>query len=145
MFYQFFLSSQQKQSVIISNKDGRYEVPHKLPDDLERNLRTFKYQRIIAQCQVFLQKQKCFQYQQKTREIQKLNFPLSALFIMKTRICLKRFFRGCPQRQFFVSNLPQSRSKQISLTVLVNVRSLTQFQLEGRATKLQKSAKICLT
>ena len=34
MFDQIFLSSQVKQSVIISNKHGIYELPHKLPNDL---------------------------------------------------------------------------------------------------------------
>ena len=34
MFYQVFLSPQVKRIVIISNKDGIYEVPHELPNDL---------------------------------------------------------------------------------------------------------------
>ena len=34
MFYQIFLSPQVKQSVIISNKLGIYELPHELPNDL---------------------------------------------------------------------------------------------------------------
>ena len=35
MFYQIFLSTQVKQSVIISNKHGIYELPHKLPNDYD--------------------------------------------------------------------------------------------------------------
>ena len=34
IFYQIFYSSQMKQSVIISNKYGIYELPHELPNDL---------------------------------------------------------------------------------------------------------------
>ena len=36
MFYQIFLSPQVKQSAIISNKhkQGVYELPHELPNDL---------------------------------------------------------------------------------------------------------------
>ena len=33
----------------------------------------------------------------------------------------------------------------IFLTVLINLMSLTQFKPKIRATKLQKSAKVCLT
>ena len=31
MFYQIFISTQVKRSVIISNKQGVYELPHELP------------------------------------------------------------------------------------------------------------------
>ena len=34
MYYQIFLSSQVKQIVIISNKNGIYELPHELPNNL---------------------------------------------------------------------------------------------------------------
>ena len=34
MFDQIFLSPQVKQSVIISNEHGIYELPHELPNDL---------------------------------------------------------------------------------------------------------------
>ena len=34
MFYQIFLSPKVKQSTIISNKQGVYELPHKLTKDL---------------------------------------------------------------------------------------------------------------
>ena len=34
MFYQVFLSPQVKRSAIISNKEGVYELPHELPNDL---------------------------------------------------------------------------------------------------------------
>ena len=34
MFYQIFLSAQVKQIMIISNKHGIYELPHKLPNKL---------------------------------------------------------------------------------------------------------------
>ena len=34
MFYQIFLSLQVKRSMIISKKQGVYELPHELPKDL---------------------------------------------------------------------------------------------------------------
>ena len=34
IFYQVFFSPQVKQSVIISNKHGIYELPHELTNDL---------------------------------------------------------------------------------------------------------------
>ena len=34
MLYQVFLSPQVKQSTVISNKQGVYELPHELPNDL---------------------------------------------------------------------------------------------------------------
>ena len=34
MFYQIFLQPQVKRSAIISNKQGIYELPHELPNDL---------------------------------------------------------------------------------------------------------------
>ena len=37
MFYEIFLSSQVKRSVIITNKHGIYELPHELPKDIIRN------------------------------------------------------------------------------------------------------------
>ena len=36
MFYQNSLSPQVKRSVIISNKHGINELPHKLPNDISR-------------------------------------------------------------------------------------------------------------
>ena len=36
MFDQIFLSLQVKRRVIISNKNGIYELSHKLPNDLRR-------------------------------------------------------------------------------------------------------------
>ena len=34
MFYQIFLSPQVKRSMIISNKEGAFELPHELLNDL---------------------------------------------------------------------------------------------------------------
>ena len=34
MFYQIFLSPQVERSAIISNKQGVYELPHELPNDV---------------------------------------------------------------------------------------------------------------
>ena len=49
---------------------------------------------------VFLPKRKSFQYYQKANEKQKLNFSCSALFYMKTRVCLKYFVLDCKFSNF---------------------------------------------
>ena len=64
---------------------------------------------------------------------------------METRVFLKYFARGYLWKQFFAYNLPQARSNLICLTILVTLRSLTQFSPKTRATTLQKSAETCLT
>ena len=55
MFDQIFLSPQEKQRVIISNKHDIYELPHELPNDLRlrirksgNNRKISKLHRIIA-------------------------------------------------------------------------------------------------
>ena len=48
MFYQIFLLPQMKQTAIISNKHGKYELPHELPNDLRlRILISGKSQNIL--------------------------------------------------------------------------------------------------
>ena len=47
MFYQILLSPEVKRSVIISNKQGVYELPHELPNDLR-----------LKNCQIFGNKEK---------------------------------------------------------------------------------------
>ena len=64
---------------------------------------------------------------------------------MKTRVSLKYFVSDCIWNAFFDSNLPQTPSNLISLTILVTLRPFTLFQPKIRAIKLQKSDKICLT
>ena len=39
MFYRIFLSPQVKRSVIISSKQGVYELPHELPNNLRLRIR----------------------------------------------------------------------------------------------------------
>ena len=46
---------------------------------------------------------------------------------------------------FFAFNFPQTHLNSISLTILVTLRPLTQFEPKNRTTNLQKSAKISLT
>ena len=60
---------------------------------------------------------------------------------MKTRAIPIYLFHDCLWKQFFASNLPQSPSILIFLTI----RLFTQFEFKIRATKLQKRAKFCLT
>ena len=53
MFDQILLSPQVKQTVIISNKHGIYELPHKLPNEIRKlgNIRKIsKLHTIIPKC-----------------------------------------------------------------------------------------------
>ena len=74
---------------------------------------------MIAQCPVFLRKSKFCQYQQKHLAKKKLNFSRSALFHMKTKVCLKQFVHDCLQIHFFASNLPQAPYNLICLSIFV--------------------------
>ena len=51
MFYQNFLSPQEKQIVIISNKHDIYELPHELPNDLR--LRILENLDILRRSEIF--------------------------------------------------------------------------------------------
>ena len=101
---------QVKRIVIISNKHGIYELPHKLLKQLR--LRTLgnltkisKLDRIIAWCSVLLSKLKFCQYYQKILEKWKLNFSYKVLFQRKTTVCLKYFGWDCLCKQYFPSSL----------------------------------------
>ena len=48
IFYQIFLSSQVTRCVIITYKNGIYEVPHELPNDLR--LRILGNYKILGKC-----------------------------------------------------------------------------------------------
>ena len=48
MFYEIFLSPQVKQCVIITYKNGIYELPDELPNDLR--LRTLGNQEMSGEC-----------------------------------------------------------------------------------------------
>ena len=53
MVEQFFLSSQVKRSVIISNKYGMYELPHELPNDLKvQSCKSYNNKYLIASTQI---------------------------------------------------------------------------------------------
>ena len=61
MFYQFFLSQQEKQCMIITFKHGIYELPHDMPNNLKKlgNITKFlELHKIVAQCAVSLPKLK---------------------------------------------------------------------------------------
>ena len=122
---------QVKRIVIISNKHGIYELPHKLLKELR--LRTWgnlkkisKLDRIIAWCSALLSKLKFCQYYQKILEKWKLNFSGTVLFDRKTTLCLKYFGQDCLPKQFLAFNLPQGPFK-FDLTILVSLRTLIQF------------------
>ena len=84
MFGQFFLSLQVRGCAIISYKDGIYELPQELQNDLRLRMlrienikKVSKSHRMIAQCPVLLLKRKFCQYQQRTVEIKR--FPYCAI------------------------------------------------------------------
>ena len=122
---------QVKRIVIISNKHGIYELPHKLLKKFRLrtlgNLRKIsKLDRIIAWCSVLLSKLKFCQYYQKILEKWKLNFSGRVLFDRKTTLCLKYFGQDCPHKQFFAFNFPPGTFK-FDLTILVSLSTLIQF------------------
>ena len=47
MFYQICLSRQVKQSLIISNKQGVYQLPHELPNDLKNQEKSGKSGKVL--------------------------------------------------------------------------------------------------
>ena len=57
----------------------------------------------------------------------KLNGCRKVLFQMKTRVSVKYFVNDCLWKYFFVSNLLETPSNLIPLTILATLRSLTQF------------------
>ena len=63
----------------------------------------------------------------KKLENQNLNFSRGALFRMKTRVSLKYFVNDGLWKQFFASNLAQTLSNVISLTILVTLRPVREF------------------
>ena len=73
-----------------------------------------------------------------------MNFSRSALFHMKTRVCLKYFLNDCFWKQFFASKSPKTPSDLIYSTIFVTLRPLIQFSPEIGATNLQKSTRISL-
>ena len=75
---------------------------------------------------------------------QKLNFSISALFLMETRVCLNYFVNGYLWKNFFAFMSAQTTWNLISLTILVNLRPFTKFHPKIRAIKWQEIAKICL-
>ena len=61
---------------------------------------------------------------------------------MKTRVSLKYFVNGCLWKPFLASNSPQTPSNFISLTISLNLRPSTLFELKIRAAKFQKGPKV---
>ena len=75
---------------------------------------------------------------------QKLNCSRSALFHMKTRVCLKYSMKGCLGKQFFAFNSPQAPSSLSFLTNFVIQRLLTLFQPKISVVKFKKAPKCVL-
>ena len=106
----------------------------KSPGWLGLNFKKLKYirkiskrHRFIAQCSVFHPNSKLCQYQQKNIEKQKLNFSHSALFHMKTRVCLKYFVHYFVWKQLSLSTSSQIPLSLICWTILETLRLSTQF------------------
>ena len=134
ILYQVSFKPQEKRRVIISNKHGIYELPHEFPNNLglsnleirkyKENLKTSLNYSLVPSVNT---KMKFCQYYQKTAEKWKLNFSRSALFHKKSRVCLKYLVHGCLCKQMFPSNSTQVPLNLICLTILVTLRSLTEF------------------
>ena len=60
----------------------------------------------------------------KYLEKQKLNFPRSARFHMKTRVCPKYFVNDCLWKDFLSSDSPQTPLDMICLTTFLTLRLL---------------------
>ena len=71
---------------------------------------------------------------------QNLTFSRSALFHIKTIVCLEYFVNDCLRKQFLASDSLQTRPNWICLKILVTLKPLTQFWLKIRAANLQKKA-----
>ena len=111
LFYQIFLSPKGKRTIVISNKHGIYEFPRELQNDLRlRKLGNTKkisiIHRIIAQCSVFLTKQRFCQYQQKTLQKLQLNFSHSVLFHTNTAVSLIYFGQDCRRELWLFHTTP---------------------------------------
>ena len=81
---------------------------------------------------IFLYFAKSIYFLQETRLSHSTNKMYSGsasgvLFQMKTRVFLKYFVCSCLCTQFFASNSLQAPSNLICLTILLTLRSLTQF------------------
>ena len=152
MFYHIFFSLGMRQSAFISNKQGVYELPHKLLRELRFRIlgnkkksgksQYFQNYKLVPSLSV---KTKFFQYQPKTTEKQKLNPSRKALLHVKTKVSLKYLLNDCLWKHSFTANSPQIPSNLIWLTILVTLMPFTQFQPKIRATKFYKCPKNCLT
>ena len=80
MFHQIFLSPQVKRRVFISNKQGLYELPHELPNDLKLRILGNKEKKLA-----------------KNTEKEKMNPCHMALFHMKSTVCPKYPLNDCRQ------------------------------------------------
>ena len=132
MFYKIFRSPQVKRWLIITYKDGIYDLPVVLLNDLRlrklENIRKVsKLQRMIAQCPILLAKENFCQYQQKRLEKQQLNFSRSVLYFMKTRFTLKYIVTHSLWKSFLDPHLSHTHSNLISSTILVILRFSTLF------------------
>ena len=101
---------------------------------------------LLPSSQSSFQKKTFCQFQQKSPEKQKLNFSHSALFHMKTRVCLRYFVNenDCLWKQFLASNLPQIPSNLICLTNFVNLRPWYSLNLKLEQVICTKKLKMGL-
>ena len=57
---------------------------------------------------------------------------------MEARVRIKHFVNDCLWKHIFASNLPQTPSNLISLTILVALRPFTQFYLKFQQLSYKK-------
>ena len=75
---------------------------------------------------------------------QTLNFSRSALLNknMKTRVCLKYFVSDCPWKQLLASNLLQTPSNLLYLTIFVTLMPLALFNIKLEQLICKKALNI---
>ena len=134
MFYQIFLSPQVKRWVIITYKNGMYKLPHNLPNDLK--LRILGNQEISGKCLNFIESQPSAQSPRQNKSFVNISRKLLKKEIKLFRLCpisdqnqsqSQIFCALLSLETFFDSNLLQTPSNLISLTVLVTLQSFTLF------------------
>ena len=82
LILQMFLSQQVKRKVIITNKNGKYKLTGKLPNNV-RLKKLSKLHGILVQCPAFFPKWKYWQYWQEISKNYILNFFPRAVLYMK--------------------------------------------------------------
>ena len=127
MAEQFFFSPQVKRSLIISNKlvyKSRLTscwMVTKYQENLKTSDKYLLFLSPLAEIKISSVLAK-ISWKKK-----KLSFSSSALFHIKTALCLKDFVNDCVWKQPLAFNSSQTPSNFIRLTIFVPLRSFTQL------------------